>query len=523
MQIKTETKVGLFVIIAIGIFVFATLGIGSFKFGSYGYVPYTVSFKDVSGLSQRGDVKVSGVKVGWIEKIELDKEGKANAHIMVSNKCHVYDNAYATVRQEGLIGLKYLDLVTGDPMLPKMQSGEQFTRQGRESISIDDLLYKFKGIAANVEEMTKGLKDAFSSEEGSSQIKDTINNISNAASKFEKLSSSLDRVVGGNEDSLNSIIVNFETISDTLKTDLPAIKESLNKFTGETTDSLTSAAQEAKESFENISSITQKIDEGRGLLGKLINEEEMYKDLKSTISGVKNYLNKFESMGVIVDSHTETYQSPVDGFKFPDTKGYFNIKMHTSDNFFYLGQIATSEKGFLSRDTEYQTLINSRDRCGKIIPYSDIPTESSDKTADAINNYSLREFAPQKITQERKQYAYGLQAGKIYGNLALRAGLFEGTFGVGADYYIPIKENALSCITTLEAFDFRGFQRLELTKDRAPHIKLMNKIFFFNNVYTTVGIDDFASKNASLFWGFGLRFADDDIKYLISKVGLSTP
>jgi len=341
--------------------------------------------------------------------------------------------------------------------------------------------------------------------------------------KIDRLATSLEKVITGNEDSLSNIVTNVESITETLKTDLPSFKENFSKFTSETADSLSNAAHEARETFENLSSVTQKIDDGRGLLGKLINEEEMYKDIKSTISGIKNYLGKFESLGVIIDSHSETLQRPVDDFKFTDTKGYLNVRLHTNDNFFYLGQIATSEKGFVSRSYDYQTFRDSRTKEHQDIPYSDIPKTSSNEIASAINEYNKREFAPQKVFQKRIPYAYGAQIGKIYGNLSIRAGLFEGAFGAGIDYYIPLQDGKYSWITTLEVFDFKGLQRLEINQQRRPHLKWLNKVFLFNNIYTTMGVDDFASKNASMFWGFGLRFADDDIKYLISKIGFSLP
>src|SRR5690606_3134635 len=99
--------------------------------------------------------------------------------------------------------------------------------------------------------------------------------------------------------------------------------------------------------------------------------------------------------------------------------------------------------------------------------------------------------------------------------------LFEGAFGLGADYFIPLPTEKLSWITSLEAFDFKGLQRLDFTTERRPHLKWLNRVFIFNNLYTTFGFDDFASHNASAFVGFGLRFADDDLKYLLSKMNLN--
>lgn len=412
MQIKTETKVGLFVIVAISIFMFMTLGIGAFRFGTYGYLPYEVSFNDVSGLTRKADVKIAGVKVGWVEEIKLADSGKAMASLMVDKNFALYDNAYAVVRQEGLIGTKYLEVTPGDPMLPKLESGDKLARPGREAVSVDELLFKFKTIANHVEQFTDSLKDAFAGDDKTEQIKNTIESVSSASMKIERLASSLEKVITGNEDSLNNIITNVQSISENLKNDLPSLTDSFKKFTSETTESLSNTAQEARETFENLSSVTQKIDDGRGLLGKLINEEEMYKDIKSTVSGIKNYLGKFESLGVIIDSHSESLQRPVDDFKYTDTKGYLNVRIHSNDNFFYQGQIASSEKGFVSRDWNYQTFFDSRKHDAKEIPFSDLTKIPADASAAALTEYNRREFAPQKLYQKRIPYAYGFQIGK---------------------------------------------------------------------------------------------------------------
>ncbi len=506
MQIKTETKVGIFVILAVVVFIFMTLGIGALRLGSSGYNPYTVSFDDVSGLSKKADVKIAGVKVGWVESIELTSTGKAQADILVNKKYALYDNAYAVVRQEGLIGTKYLEIIPGDPMLPQLASGNQLARPGREAVSVDELLFKFKNIANHVEQVTDSIKDAFTGQERSEQLKSMVENLSNASAKIERLASSLDNTISNKEEVLKQIVDNIADFTRTLKDDLPSIKQS--------TDSITKAAEEAREGFNSITSVTQKIDEGRGLLGKLINEDDMYRDIKSAIAGVKNYISKFESFSVVLDAHSENMHRPVDQFKFNDAKGYFNVKIHTSNNFFYLGQIVSSEKGFVTREWNYTLYCDSRMKDYEYIPFDEIPTDPNDSIA-ALNR---RLNAPLKINQHRNQFAYGFQVGKIFNNLAFRIGMMEGSFGAGADYFIPFPNEKLSWITTLEIFDMHGTQRLFIQEERRPHLKWINRVFLFNNLYMTFGLDDFVAQNATTFWGFGIRFADDDIKYLLSKM-----
>lgn len=527
MQVNTETRVGIFVVIAITVFMCMILGIGAFRLSSSGYVTYTIPFNDVAGLSRKAEVKMAGVKVGWVENLVLiEPHHKALATIMVSDKYRLYDNAYAVVRQEGLIGTKYLEIIPGDPLLPQLNPGSSLAKSGRESVSMDELLYKFQNIASHVEQITDSLKDVFTTAERNDQLHATLDNIAMAAEKFNSIATSLSTVTLSNEDAMHALISDFQQFARTLKEDMPSYKESVDRFSSNiesdfskishhlsnSANSIELAAQEATEGFQSVASIIEKIDEGRGLLGKMVNEDELYHDIKSTVSGIKNYLAKFETLGIVFDFHAENMHRPVDNYAYADSKGYFNIRIHTSDTFFYIAQIVASERGFLNRKTVYEEYL---DPMGRTIDYAMLENSTTD--LGKANQFA---FAPQKIIRERYPVAFGFQFGKIYKDLAFRFGLFEGAFGVGADYYIPFSNDKIAWTMSLDIFDFKGVQRFDIT-ERRPHVKWMNRIFFLNNLYFVFGADDFVSQsNANAFWGIGIRFGDDDMKYILSKFGL---
>lgn len=528
MQINTETKVGIFVVVAIAVFMMMILGIGAFRLSSSGYVAYNVGFDDVAGLSRKAEVKMAGVKVGWIEDLVLiEPYHKARATIMVNERYKLYDNAYAVVRQEGLIGTKYLEVVPGDPLLPNLSPGSSLSKSGREAVSMDDLMYKFNNIATHVEQITDNMRDAFNSSDRDNQLRSMIENMSAAAEKFNSLANSLNVVASNNEENMQTMIADFQSFARTLKEDMPALTENLNRLStnvesdfsrishhlSQSASSIESAAQEACDGFQSISSVVEKIDEGRGLLGKLVNEDDMYRDIKDAVTGMKNYLLKFQTLGIIFDCHSESMHRPVDHYAYANSKGYFNVRIHTSDSFFYLAQIVASERGFLNRRYVYETYIDDR---GRVLDYAELPEIGTSDDA-ARNKFA---YAPEKLIRESSPLAFGFQFGKIYKDIAFRFGLFEGTFGVGADYYIPFSNEKIAWTTTLEMFDFKGLQRFDLS-DRRPHVKWMNRIFFLNNLYLVFGADDFVSTtNANAFWGVGIRFGDDDMKYLLSKFGL---
>lgn len=512
MQIKTETKVGLFVIVSIAVFMFMILGIGAFRFSSSGYKEHTIEFEDVSGLSRQAEVKIAGVKVGWVEDLDLiGTEHKVRAIVMVNKKYKLYANASAVVRQEGLIGTKFLEITPGDPLLPTLDAGDTFTQHGRESVSVDELLSKFKMIANNVERITSNISEAFDGADRAEQLKSLVTNLSSASEKIDNMSKSLERVVTNNEENMQSIIADVRSFAQTLREDLPTLKSSASQIS----DSLSQAADEARTGFSHVSSVAEKINDGQGLLGKLVNEDEMYQDLKFAVNGLKNYLAKFENIGIVFNSHFESMYRPVYPNKYKEAKGYFSMRIHTSDDFFYQGQLVSSDDGFWDRSFATHRYYNLD---GTPLDIEKIATDNLNVT-DPLSVENYARYAGIQEIQTQKKLAFGFQIGKIYKDLALRTGIFEGTFGVGVDYFIPFNTDKFAWTTSFEAFDFRGLNRFDRNENR-PHLKWLNRIYVLNNFYLAFGVDDFVSKNANPFYGIGICFGDDDIKYLLSKFGL---
>ena len=72
---------------------------------------------------------------------------------------------------------------------------------------------------------------------------------------------------------------------------------------------------------------------------------------------------------------------------------------------------------------------------------------------------------------------------------------------------------------SFEAYDYRGRNRI-WTDDRRAHLKWFNKMYMTRNVYFSFGADDFISKyNKNAFFGMGLQFSDDNLKYFLAKLG----
>ena len=74
--------------------------------------PYAAVFTDVYGLREGDDVRMAGVRVGRVEKIELD-HNLAKVSFVVQTEQRLYGNTVASVTYQNIVGQRYLGLSLG--------------------------------------------------------------------------------------------------------------------------------------------------------------------------------------------------------------------------------------------------------------------------------------------------------------------------------------------------------------------------------------------------------------------------
>lgn len=535
MQENIETRVGIFVLAALAIFFYMGFRIGAFRFDRGRYNNYAMYFKDVSGLSRKAEVKIAGVKVGWVESVELsacDGERQAVANVMVHKDYSLYNNSYAVIKQDGLLDPKYIEIVPGDPLFARLQSGETLKEPSVEPVTINEILSQFKKIAVNIESVTDSIKGAIGGQEGRQHLESIVRNLDTTAERMASFGGVLERTFVQNEENVSAFLEigqNFRKLTDRLDTDvLPSFQASVEKISDvidrdfsrmasrldTTAEMFADASAQARDGFKSLNSVAEKIDGGKGLIGKLINEEETYNDLKAAMGGVRNYFSRTDMLEIIMDSHFETMYRRAEDYKYEDAKGFFDIRIHPSEDYFYMAQIAASERGYIDRyETRHKyaepTSCKEDDEEGREVCIANLDLTDGEKL----------KYVYDKYTEVRVRYRWrlGLQFGKIFDRIALRVGMMEGTAGVGVDFDIPLQNENVRWYTSFEAFEMTGWNRIN---DRRPHLKWINRMYFMRNLYLTFGADDFVSKrNANAFVGAGFRFSDDNLKYMFSSFG----
>jgi len=503
----TEQKVGLFVVVSL-----ILLGIGTFVVGDLTWfedqerAPYTARISDVKGLREQAPVRIAGVEVGKVEGIRL-ADGQARVRLRIREGVRLPESTRATVGGTGLVGEKYLILKAeaGDPS--RLEPGATIP-EGARARDMDDLMRTFGKVGEEVQELTSSLREVFGDEEGQRKLQKVLDNVN-------ALSADLKGIAAENREGIRKVVANLESVTAELRKDLPETvrefertaegarkvisenrenlqaliaklrdtSENLAEITGNVREGEGTIGKLYKEDkvyadlsriSENLNDITTKINEGEGALGKLVSDKEVGKDLESAVAGLGEYSGRLQRLqtSVSMDNRYLTEQEV--------SKTDFNVRLQTRPTRYYL--LGVTSDG----------LVTQAEEAGPGEPlFGQDPDEYG-------NEFKFT------FMFGRDWPAY---------NLSGRIGLFQSSGGLGMSYY-PWRSVELSA----DLWDFGGGS--SGPDFDGPQSRFMARYSFLNDHLLLEGgvHNAFSDELRSPFVGLGLRFFDEDLKYLAGSV-----
>ena len=128
---------------ALALFLWITFG-GPVPLNPEGY-RFTVPFDEATQLAQESDVRISGVSVGKVKRIELSDEGLADATIELDSAyAPIPTDTRAILRQKTLLGETYVELTPGSEESGALEEGGALdAAQVAESVQLDEIFRAF--------------------------------------------------------------------------------------------------------------------------------------------------------------------------------------------------------------------------------------------------------------------------------------------------------------------------------------------------------------------------------------------
>lgn len=139
---KIEYTVGLFVMAGLVCIAYLAIHLGGLPFLNDESYVLRARFNTVGSLNKGASVRIAGVTVGSVESMELDKtDFVAIVNLRLAADIELEDDTIASIKSNGLIGDKYIDLTPGASGIV-MEAGDTII-DTESAVDIEGLISRF--------------------------------------------------------------------------------------------------------------------------------------------------------------------------------------------------------------------------------------------------------------------------------------------------------------------------------------------------------------------------------------------
>lgn len=498
----TPVKVGVFVVISLAAFVAFLQVVSTRQLSKSGSYRVSALFTDVLGLQKKSPVQIAGIDIGRIDSVTLDA-GKARVTLSIDGDVVLYADAQIEKVSISLLGDYKLAIDPGHPNFPRLHDGDEI-KNVRSMSNVDAIMAEVREMTTAMRKMISGtpdqpapLQEIVRDVQGSAAaarvvLEEVSKNIGSDSDKLSRILDNIDRFTGdlrqisaGRDKEFDQIIDDAKKIASNLRNTTDNIDKIVS---GQDKAEISSSVQSLKQTLDtmnrtlaNLESITHKVDEGKGTVGKLINDPTLHDETEEAVSGINSFVGGISRLQTWINLRTE-FQ-----FRSSAAKNYVQLTIQPKEDKYYIVELVDDPRGFQNTVT------------------NDVETTSP---ADG-RNFQYR----QRTITTTDQLKFSLEFGKRFYFLGLRFGLIESRGGVGADLHFL--EDRLEFY-----FDVNRFGE----EARNPRIKGLALLEILPHVYVTGGVDDpMNPATVDYFMGGGVRFNDEDLKSLLTTSGGSVP
>jgi phospholipid/cholesterol/gamma-HCH transport system substrate-binding protein len=296
---RLEWKVGLFVLIGL------VLGAGLVIQFNKSAGPLTKTYrlrlqaKDVSGVIPGSYVLMAGVRVGSVEKIELNStDGDVTMVARMLAKYELRKDSQFLIRQSGFLGDQYIGVFQGKAT-NLLKDGDVVTCE--EPFDLGEVARSTGGLIKRVDSMVGQLSNAVARVDTTLLAGETLTNLAKTVANFHGVSertlgalTKLEALIETNSPGFGASISNVQTFS-----------VELNTLARELRDTLATNRAQLTASIGNIEKATTKLDAtmtdlnaGKGLAGTLLKNDQMAADVTIIVSNITVLSSNINNKGL---------------------------------------------------------------------------------------------------------------------------------------------------------------------------------------------------------------------------------
>ena len=277
MKITREIKTAILVIASILLFIWGY----SFLKGRdlfTNYKTFFVEYKSVEGLATSAPVTLNGLVIGKVTSITIDEKTVVLlVQLQLKTDFPISRSSTASIYEPGFIGGKQIAIVPNfeDKTLAvdgqKLQGSVKLGLTDKVGDQLAPLQEKLEKLLGSTEKLISGLNNVLD-QKGQQDLKLTLAELSKTIEQFHKASVSVNGLLDSNKTQINSTVANLNKLSGNFS----KISDSLNKA------DLGKSVRNLNATLAKVDGIMTNLSSGKGSMGKLLNDEAFYQNIKNS-------------------------------------------------------------------------------------------------------------------------------------------------------------------------------------------------------------------------------------------------
>jgi phospholipid/cholesterol/gamma-HCH transport system substrate-binding protein len=281
MQRQREIQVGVTVLAALAVLIWGVSWLKEFSL-QRSVRTWTVMFPQTGGLGASDEVQVNGIRKGAVKSMELVGD-RVYVKLGLADDVRLTTDSRVSIRNVGLMGEK---VIAVDLSATGAEYTERDTIIGIFELGIGEAMASLGGAVSSVSELSTQLSAVASTLSGQGDFAATMKNI-------ERTTSELRLMVEENRRSVRTTLASLEATAGTVKgltTDREAkLGKAVDDFT--TTMARMDRLSARLDSLtQSLNSVAGKVDRGDGTLGKLVNQDGLYRDLNASVASLRSLI-----------------------------------------------------------------------------------------------------------------------------------------------------------------------------------------------------------------------------------------
>jgi phospholipid/cholesterol/gamma-HCH transport system substrate-binding protein len=284
LKISKELRVGFMSVIAIALLIFGYNFLKGKNLLENSRIFYAV-YEQVEGLNPSSAVTINGFQVGAVTDIEILPDARLLVTLNINNDFPFSKSSVAEIYGGGFIGGKSIAIVPNLNDKTLAQSGDTLNSEIEEGL-LELVNKQLTPLQAQIESAVSDIDTLVTSfnfvldENSKDQLKQSITNFSTSMENLASISQKTNTLLDDNSDNIKKSFENFTEVTSKLN----SLTDSLNKV------EFGKLVRELEFTLNNFKSISEKINNGEGNLGKMLNDDTLYTNLENSTKQLEELL-----------------------------------------------------------------------------------------------------------------------------------------------------------------------------------------------------------------------------------------